>query len=268
MNLGEATIVLRHRPALEVVDLTLRFVRSAAPKHFLKLSVLFLLPAWALMVGLRHLEVEWFFVWLSALALARILELPFTVLCGHLLFEPEVPLRRVLRDSQRALFRMLIGQFFYAAVLTLSVLLIVGPLFVSANYFFLPEVTVLEKTGPFKAFRRSHQFLGGRSGTGVEGVLLRLGLLFSFIILTETLGQATLVHALAIHTPVESLWDDGGSPLALLGLFAAVPYAAAYRFLAYTNERTRQDGWDIQVAFLRLAARSKEQPVQKRPHAA
>jgi hypothetical protein len=268
MNLGQASIVLRHRQALEVVDLTLRFVRSMAPKHFLKLSALFLLPVWLLTIGARHLEVEWLEVWLIALVSARILELPFTILCGHLLFEPDVTLRQVLKESWSSLGRTLVGLFFYAIILGASLILIIGPLFVGANYFFLSEVIVLERSGPFRAFKRSHQFLAGRSGTGVEGLMLRTTMLLAFIVLAETLGQAIMVHALAIHTPIENLWEDGGSPLALFGLFAFVPYAAAHRFLAYTNERTRQDGWDIQVAFLRLAADAQPRGLGEKPHAA
>lgn len=254
MNLGEATIVLRHRPALEVVDLTLRFVRSVAPKAFLKLSAVLLPPAWAALVALRHAGVDWVLIWLLALGLARLLELPFTVLCGRLLFEPKVSVTEVMRRSASALGRFVFGSILYGTLLGASLMLIVGPLFVGANYFFLPEVLVLERAGPFAAFKRSHQFLGGRSGTGVEGLMLRWGMLFSFVLLAETLGQAVLAHVLSVHVPVETLWEDGGSGMALLGMLAFVPYGAAHRFLSYTNERTRQDGWDIQVAFLRLAA--------------
>lgn len=256
MNLGEASIVLRHRPALEVIDLTLRFVRSVAPKSFLKLSALVLLPAWLAFSSLRYFEVDWFEIWVGAIVLLRILELPFTVLCGHLLFEPEVPIRTVLREAASALFRTLVGLFLYAVLFTFSLIVIIGPLFVGANYFFLPEVIILERSSPFRAFKRSHQFLGGRSGTGVEGLLMRSGMLFCFVVLMETVGQAVLVHALSVHMPVESLWEDGGSPFALLGVFGFAPYGAAHRFLSYINERTRQDGWDIQVAFLRLATRN------------
>jgi hypothetical protein len=254
VNLGEASIVLRHRPPLEVVDLTLRFVRGVAPKQFLKLGAFFLLPAWGLCLLARWADFEWPAIWLGALLLARLIELPFTVLCGQLLFEPEARVADVVRDSAGAFFRLGWALILYGMVMSMSLILIIGPLFVGANYFFLPEVIILERSGPLKAFKRSHQFLGGRSGTGMEGLLLRTGMLVSFIVLTETLGQAIIEHILAIHAPLETLWEDGGSPLALLGLFAFVPYGAAHRFLSYTNERTRQDGWDIQVAFLRLAA--------------
>lgn len=268
MNLGHSTIVLRHRPGLEVVDLALRFVRSAAPKIFVKLGTLVLLPIWGAFLLLRSYEVPWPALWFLSLAAAKVIELPFTILCGRLLFEPDVKVRQVLADSLRALPRVIVAYVLYGVLLGASLIFIVGPLFVGANYFFLPEVLALEKSNPWRAFRRSHQFLGGRSGTGVEGLMLRWGLLFSFILLTETLGQAILTYVLAIHAPVESLWEEGGSPLALLGLFLFVPYGAAHRFLAYTNERTRQDGWDIQVAFLRLVADSHPQSTEPRNHAA
>lgn len=267
MNLGEATIVLRHRSGLEVIDLALRFVRSVAPAKFLKLSAVFLLPAWGSLLALRYNDAPWPGLWLLALTLAKLVELPFTILCGRLLFEPHSSLRDVLVDSGRALGRTLVAYTLYGVLLLASMLLIVGPLFVGANYFFLPEVLALEKAGPFAAFKRSHQFLGGRSGTGLEGMMLRWGMLFSFVFLAEILGQATLEYVLLVDLPIESFWNDGGSPLALFGLFASVPYAAAHRFLAYTNERTRQDGWDIQVAFLRLAARAPS-ATDRRDHAA
>lgn len=268
MNLGEASIVLRHRPGLEVIDLALCFVRSVAPQQFLKLSAICLLPAFGALLALVWYEVPWTGLWPLALALAKLVELPFTVLCGRLLFEPRAPLGEILIESFRALGRVLFAYTIYGVLLLASLLLIVGPLFVGANYFFLPEVLALEKSGPFRAFKRSHQFLGGRSGTGVEGLMLRWGLLLSFVFLAEILGQAILEYVLVVHIPIESLWEDGGSPLALLGLFASVPYTAAHRFLAYTNERTRQDGWDIQVVFLRLAAKTHPATSERRNHAA
>jgi hypothetical protein len=223
---------------------------------FLILAAIFLLPAWLGLLAARYLEAPWLVLWPLAFVMARALEIPFTVLCGRLLFEPEVRIGDVLVQSLKALPRTLWGLSLYAVLFVASLLLIVGPLFVGANYFFLPEVLILEKAGPIRAFRRSHQFLGGRSGTGVEGFLIRSGMLVAFVFLAEVMGQAILVHLFSIHTGGESLWEDGCSALALLGVFLFVPYGAAHRFLAYTNERTRQDGWDIQVAFLRLAESS------------
>jgi hypothetical protein len=46
--------------------------------------------------------------------------------------------------------------------------------------------------------------------------------------------------------------DDGGSYLAIAGYFISVPWAAAGRFLVYVDDRTRQDGWDVQVRLMAL----------------
>jgi len=255
VNLGEASIVLRHRPALEVVDLTLRFIRSVAPKQILRLGSIVLLPLWAGLIAVREAGVPWALVWCIGIAIVRVAEIPFTVLYGHLLFEHDVSLKVVFRESTSVLMRTLIGLAVYGTLMMLSVVLIFGPLFVGANYFFLPEVLILEKAGPFRAFRRSHQFLVGRSGTGMEGLMFRTGLMLAFIVLAETLGQSLVRDIFAVHAELDALWEQGGSALALFGLMAFVPYGAAHRFLAYINERTRQDGWDIQVAFLSLATR-------------
>jgi hypothetical protein len=82
--------------------------------------------------------------------------------------------------------------------------------------------------------------------------MLRSSLLVSFVVLAETLGQALFEYGLALNAETQNLWTDGGSAFALLGLFLFIPYGAAHRFLCYINERTRQDGWDVQVAFLGL----------------
>ena len=87
----------------------------------------------------------------------------------------------------------------------------------------------------------------------METVFLKACLTTSFVLLGETLGQAVWSFGLDINASSEELIDDGGSPFALFGLFAAVPLGTAYRFLSYINERTRQDAWDVQVAFLALA---------------
>jgi hypothetical protein len=40
----------------------------------------------------------------------------------------------------------------------------------------------------------------------------------------------------------------------VIGCFAALPLVATARFLSYIDGRTRQDGWDIQLRFMSLAA--------------
>lgn len=268
MNLGEANIVLRHRPGLEVVDLTLRFVRALAPSRYFYLSLITLLPAWlACLVAHETFDLGWPVIWLGALCASRVLELPFTVLSGKLLFSQDVALSSVLREALFALPRLCVSLILYGLLMSASLLLVVGPLFVGASYFFLPEVLVLERAGPLSAFRRASRFLSGRSGTGVEGLMLRAALLLSFILLSETLGQALFEYVFAFSYETPHLWEEGGSPFALLGLFLFVPYGATHRFLCYINERTRQDGWDVQIAFLNLR-KNAEETVEEASHAA
>jgi hypothetical protein len=38
--------------------------------------------------------------------------------------------------------------------------------------------------------------------------------------------------------------------LALLGLFWVVPYLASAKFLLYIDQRTRKEGWDLQLKLM------------------
>lgn len=258
MNLGQATVVLRYRSALEVVDLTLRFVRSVGPVVFVKLGAIVLWPTWLLLLGLHYgLEMEWLGVWLLTLSLMALLELPFAVLAGQLLFDPAPSLKRILQSSVQVLPAFLASHVVYLSLWLASLLLVIGPLFVSGSYCFLTEAVVLERAGPIASLKRARKFLAGRSGTGLETALLRASLLIAFVVVSELLGQAVLSFVLDVHVPVDTLWQEGGSPFALAGALLWLPYGTAFRFLAYANERTRQDGWDIQVAFLNLRARDE-----------
>lgn len=261
MNLGEATVVLRHRGALEVVDLSIRFVRALSPVRFAKLGALVLLPAYALLLGFRHgLGLNYFGVWCVAFGLLAFVQLPFTVLSGKLLFDPQPSLREVFQSSVQALAAFLISQIAYLIVWISSLIVVVGPLFVSGSYCFVTEAVVLERAGPFVGLKRARKFLSGRSGTGLETAMIRAFMLVGFVVICELLGQAALSFVLDVQAPVDTLWEEGGSPFALAGALLWVPYATAFRFLAYANERTRQDGWDIQVAFLNLRTRNENSP--------
>jgi hypothetical protein len=72
----------------------------------------------------------------------------------------------------------------------------------------------------------------------------------------DLLGQVVVNWILQAGRPFGSLWSDGGSIFALAGFFAVLPWIATARFLAYTNIRTRKEGWDIQLKFMAIAAGS------------
>lgn len=269
MNLGEATVVLRKRSSLEVLDLSLRFVRALQPKKFLLLSLFVLGPSGIGLVLLKQLlHLPWWTVWMAALLGARLLEVPFTLLASDLLFSRRVSLAQVLRNTLKRLPGFCLTFLLYTLVLALSFLLVLGPLFVSAHHFFLGEVSLLEMAGPRRALARSKQLISGRSGVGLEGVFLRLTIMAAFVVMCEILGEALLVHGLSLELPHDTLFEDGGSWFAVAGFLASLPYAACFRFLSYINERTRIDGWDVQVAFLRLASEENKSVRRTRePHA-
>ncbi len=266
MNLKSATIVLRHRTALEVLDLSLLFVRAASPKNFAALAGIVLTPALLALISLKVLvEEEWWLVWTAALLSVRFLELPFTLLTSKLVLSREVSLREILRDSRCRLPGLTVTLALYFVLLLASGILILAPLFVAAHYFFLSEVHLLERAPPQKALGRARRFIRGRSETGIEGVLLKIGISLTFVMIFEICGQALLQHVLAVNVPMDSLWEEGGSWFAVTGLLASIPYCAGYRVLAYINERTRTDGWDVQVAFLQLTGKTTTH--SREPHA-
>lgn len=251
MNLSSAAIVLRERTGLELVDLSLRYVRALAPLTYLRLSAVVLLPLYVGCLALRYVaEAEWGFVWFVALWGTVIAQPPFTLLAGRLLFSDEPRVTKLLVDSLRRAFA-------YGALLTvrsvlffLSAVTFVGPIVVWMHTAYLHEILYLENASFGTALGRSRRFVSGRSGSSLEMLFLVSTVIGTFVLLAEVLGQVLVEFVLEIALPVDSMVQEGGSPFALAGLFAAVPFTTALRFLFYVNERTLRDAWDVQVRFL------------------
>ena len=72
------------------------------------------------------------------------------------------------------------------------------------------------------------------------------------------LGSSIVNTVLQLGEPFGQLLQKGGTPYALAGFFLTVPVIAAARFLAYTDLRTRKEGWDIQLRFMAIAAEAEE----------
>ncbi len=254
MNLGNITIVLRSRRAMEVVDLSLRFLRHLAPRPYLWLALYTLVPAWLGCVLLRHFfDCSWLVVWSVAWILSSLLELPFLSLAGLLLFDRQASVGRVLREALRLLLPFAMARTMVWVACAFSIVIVIGPLLVAAGYCFVPEALVLERASAWRSLGRARKFLRARSGVGIETVLLRSFFIIAFVLLAEMVLRSVVVDGLDWAIDDEMLFEEGGSTFALLGLFAAVPYTTTFRFLAYINERTRQDGWDVQVALMPLA---------------
>jgi hypothetical protein len=120
---------------------------------------------------------------------------------------------------------------------------------------FVHEASLLEGANLYDALARSSRFVRGR-GAAVFMVLLSLLLSQAAAILgTELLGQSLINSVLQLGTPLGALFEDGGTPMALLGYLLSIPYVATARFLCYIDSRTRNDGWDIQLRFMAVAAK-------------
>ncbi|NLE87697.1 MAG: hypothetical protein GX607_15015 [Myxococcales bacterium] len=253
MNLSSAAIVLRERTALEVIDLSLRFVRSLAPLAYLRLGAVVLLPIFAGCLLLRYVaDVGWAWIWLIAWCAATVAQGPFTLLAGRLLFADEVRARSILVDALRRAFPYAVLLTLRALLFLLSTVIVIGPLLVWSQTAYVHEILYLENATVRTALGRSSRFVRGRSGSSMEMLLLLFCGIFVSIVLAEVLGLMLVRYVLEIALPVETVADNGGSPFALAGLLFAVPFISAQRFLFYVNERTLRDGWDVQVRFLGL----------------
>lgn len=251
MNLSSAAIVLRERTSLELVDLSLRFVRALRPLAYLSLTAIVLLPLLAGSIVLRYvLEWGWGWVWLAAFVSAVLAQPPFTVLAGRLLFADDVGVGVVLGHCLRRTFAYATLMALRSVVLVLSSVTFVGPLIVWAQTAYLHEILFLEGAPLRPALGRTRRFVAGRSGSSVEMLLLCLCVVVTSVVVAEVIGLTLVEYVLDISLPVESFTENGGSVFAVAGLLASVPFTSALRFLFYVNERTLRDGWDVQVRFL------------------
>ena len=73
-------------------------------------------------------------------------------------------------------------------------------------------------------------------------------------LLADVAGREVLDSVLEVKPP-PSMFEEGGSVLALLGFWSVLPIRATARFFVYLDVRTRSEGWDIQTRFAALAAR-------------
>lgn len=260
MDLKSARIVLRPRKPSEIFDLALRYCFAADPKLYLWLCVTMLLPFWGACLGLRYgLGLDWGWVWAVAYAATQVVQGPFSVAAGRLMFEPKLTVRDVLRH-----FRERLWSFFGATMMRVSLVglgalcLFVPAFFVANRLLYVNEAVLLERASGAESLKRSNRFVQGYGSHGVP-MVFGLALAVVLCVLTfETLGQGLTTFVLQVGEPFGTFVDNGGSPFALLGFFLAVPYLSTARFLAYVDQRTRQDGWDVQVKFMALQAEAPE----------
>jgi hypothetical protein len=144
-------------------------------------------------------------------------------------------------------------------VMAVAALPILALPFAWVALLFVHEASLLEGAGAVQACQRASRFVKGRGAQALGLLVLLLAGQLGAVLICELLGQSLLDDVLQLGKPLGAAFEDGGSPFALAGLLASVPFVSTARFLQYIDTRTRADGWDIQVRFLAVNAKDAEE---------
>lgn len=255
MNLEGARVVLRPRTQSEIFDLAFRFCAALALPLYLRLAALVLLPC-LLVCGHVHMrsDGEWPTTWTLALGLGAFAQSVFTVAASRLLFEPRPRLLGVLLTALRRLPALFGALLLHALLLVAGTFVLIGSFFVWVWHTYLYEAVLLEQKGPVGALRRASALIKHKFGAALVTCMGGATVVALGVVSAELLLGSVVNWVLQLGKPFGTLWHDGGSPYALIGYFAALPLVATARFLSYIDGRTRQDGWDIQLRFMSIAA--------------
>ncbi len=258
MNPLSLSIALRRRTLLETCDLSLAFVRRGFKSYF-KLSALSLvLPGLGIYALHRYAAFDWFSTWSLLAAWIVFVQGLFTLLGAELLFadngSPKRVARRFFGSFGRYLFAMIASRIVFA-LLALTVILLPRGF---AGSTLIPEVVLLEGLRGDAALRRARRLGATLARPMFDFGIITLFGFFAAAVLADEIGSAIVEHVLSLGSPVESLFEDGGSLYAMLGVLAMAPVVATARLLAYVDGRAEQDGWDIQLRFQALKAREEQ----------
>lgn len=253
MNPHGCRVALRPRGVLDVFDLTLRLLRvQARPTLLLAAIVLLPLAALASLVAWWSAGSPW--VVTCVVLLGPLVQAPFTVLGGRLLFADAVPLPQVGRATLTSAGPLL-GAWFLFDVLMVGCALVgvvLTPLIV-----YVPEAILLERAKLRRSLSRSVTLVGGEPVGAIGGAAARWVLGAWGLIAGEAVGQVGIGWMLQIGTPFGALESGQITPYAIVGLLAVQPLIALFRLMLYVDARTRLEGWDLQVGLRALGLRER-----------
>ncbi|OJY27652.1 MAG: hypothetical protein BGO98_41040 [Myxococcales bacterium 68-20] len=257
LDLLRARVTFRDRSVSDVLDLALRFL-VVEGRSYAAVALGSLAPLLAISLAAGW-KLGWAAAWAVAIPLAAIAEVPFTVLASRLVFQDRVSARDVLASARRDGPRVVLARLLAAALVAIGMSLFVVPgVWLASIYLFLSEVMLLERASIGQAFGRALRVASSAASEVIVGVLVLVLVSVGSVLLADIAGRAVLGELLQFRPP-RPVWTEGGSVLAMIGLFAAVPYLATARFFLYLNIRTRAEGWDIQTRFAAIAARADEE---------
>jgi hypothetical protein len=254
--LYDRTLVqIRERPFLDLLDLSLHVIR-AKPLE-LALPALIGIAPWAVLNGwllsdpgfptsgwlvLLMLEVPW--------ATA-----PLTLVIGDLMFGIPAKPHRLARTMLVSLPALILSQLIVRGLLLLCV--VTYPV-MPAQYPFLNEVILLERSGPLRQFTRSMiltRDCGGELFMRWLGQIV-LGAIFAVCVLlsVRTIGGALIGDELTWYSP--GMADRNGLVFQA-AVWIAVAFFGVYRFFSYIDRRIRLEGWELDLR-LKAVARGLE----------
>jgi hypothetical protein len=257
MNVLSARVVLRVRKPSDVLDLALRFlVENRIP--FAKMALI-VLPPGVLATWALGRAWGWALAWAFAALFGLLAQAPFTALASRLVFERDVPVLEVLRESARRVpFLVGLRLVHLGAVAVAASFFLVPALFVMGFALFLGEVILLERATFSAALTRLQRLSAGAAGDSVLAALVLTMLHAAAIVLGDVVGRSIVADVLAFDPPAAA-WDSGmGSAFAAAGFWLFLPYAATARLFFYLNVRTRAEGWDVQTRFSAITRRAQD----------
>ncbi len=253
MNVLSSRVALRDRTLLDVLDLSLRFLASHKTA-FTKMSACVSVPAF-FVSWLAALTFGWWLGWVTAIVLASFAEAPFVALASRLVFQPTVPTREALGAGLSAIPRLFGLRVLQASgILAGAIFLVLPGFWVATLFVFATEVTVLERASVTASVSRMQRLVSGYFGDVLMAMLLFWVLCLLAVAIGSAAGSAFLEGLLQIR--MRRSEDQMGGPLALFGMWLALPFLTTARFFVYLNLRTRREGWDIQTRFAAIAARA------------
>jgi hypothetical protein len=242
-------VVLRPRSPFEVFDLTLRFFRERA-RPLAVMTAWTVLPSMVACAGLTVLSGGAWWTLLVPLAIGPVLQAPFTVLGGRLLFAEDASVGQVLRATLKgmggALAAIAVGGLAMGLLCTGFGVLVLPAL------AFLPETALLERVPLGRGLRRSLSLAGGQVMVAVAAVAGRWVLTGWGALLGELTGQSVVGFVLQLGEPFGSLLAGHATPWMAVGILLVQPLIAVFRLLLYVDVRTRMEGWDLQVGLRAL----------------
>ena len=247
MNPNLSRVVLRPRGVLEVLDLSFVFLRTRW-RPVLRLSWIMLLPPLLVLA-----PVGWllgFPPWLALLPPIgfAVIQAPFVVLGGRLMFADDARVGDVLRDCWSRAPGVVGATFVDTAMVVVGVASCGTLLLLMAGIAFVWEAVLLERVALRQAVTRSTFLAGGGAIEAVVAVAARWGLALWGGATLDLLGNGMLTYVFQLPPVLGSMVEGEASLFFLAGMLLVQPLAALYRLLLYINVRTRIEGWDIQVA--------------------